>query len=73
MRRLDRDILAYLLELTPLKFFGFRSIIVARAIRDGEIRKVVANPGGDLVHETFRIDKGRRSEVDCGNPRSRTA
>ena len=73
MHRLDRDVLAYLLELTPLDFCSLRNIIVARAIRGGKIYKIVANPGGDLVHETFRIGKGGWGKADCGNPRSRTA
>ena len=63
----------YLLELTLLGFCSSRGSLVARAISSGKTHKIVANPGGDLVHETFRIGRGGWGEADCGNPRSRTA
>jgi hypothetical protein len=50
--------LVYPLELTPPQFFGWRSGVVAGAIRSREVFEVVADPGRDLVHESSRIDKG---------------
>ena len=58
MSRLNRDNFTHLLELTLFQLFSRRNSVVVGAIRGGEICEVVANPGCDLVHETFRIGKG---------------
>ena len=55
MGRLNRGDLAYPLELTPPRPFGQRGGIIVGAICGGEIEEVVANPGREFVHETFRI------------------
>ena len=73
MGRLNRGDLAYPLELTLLRPFGQRSGIIVGAIRDGKIEEVVANPGRDFVHETFRIDNTKGDLDGGGRPRSRTA
>lgn len=73
MGQLNRNHLAYLLELTLSQFLSWRGGVVFGAIRSRELYEVVANPGCDLVHGSLRIDKGECGEADNGKPRSQSA
>jgi hypothetical protein len=71
--QLNQESLAYLLELTLLRFCNWRNGVEAGTMCSREIYEVVANPGLDFVHESFRIGKGGCSEAGDGKARSRIA